>query len=60
MTIKGGLLDTGNTCISIPDEFEDDILARFEETEAGEKTGNTCYFEVEQNIEMFSLLLCRV
>lgn len=31
-----------------------------EKTSNGKSTGNKCYFQVEQNIEMFSLMLCRV
>jgi hypothetical protein len=40
MSIETALLDTGNTCISIPYNYEQDILAAFE------TKNNRCAFEV--------------
>ncbi len=38
-TVEEALLDTGNTCISIPDKFTADILEKFN------TKGNTCKFD---------------
>ena len=54
MKMGKALLDTGNTCISIPNRFEDQILKGFK------TKNNHCAFEVEKHVPMFSLLICRV
>jgi hypothetical protein len=54
MRIPKALLDTGNTCISIPRSFEQTILKQFN------TRNNRCLFMVEQDVPMFSLLLCKI
>jgi hypothetical protein len=54
MRIRTALLDTGNTCISIPRNFEKVILSKFN------TLNNKCAFIVEDNVPMFSLLICKV
>lgn len=39
--ISTALLDTGNTCLSIPDDFESEILAQFDNDD------NNCAFDNE-------------
>lgn len=54
MHIPIALLDTGNTCISIPRRFEEEMLEQFN------IGGNYCVFSVEEGITMFSILLCEI
>lgn len=54
LNITEGLLDTGNTCISIPDQYTDHILAEFK-TES-----NHCYFKDERGNTQFKILECLV
>lgn len=54
MKIGKALLDTGNTCISIPRRFESTILEQFN------TRSNKCAFVVEENIPIFSLLSCKI
>ena len=54
MSIKTALLDTGNTCISIPAHFKDQILVPFN------KGKNKCDFWLETSVPKFSLLICKV
>ena len=44
MTTKTALFDTGNTCISIPKRYENDILKQFNKGEDEDK--NECYFSI--------------
>lgn len=44
LKIKSALFDTGNTCISIPHKFEDDILNQFNRGEGNNQ--NKCFFSV--------------
>lgn len=54
MQIKKALLDTGNTCISIPRRFESEMLKQLN------TKSNKCAFMVETNIPIFSLLICKI
>ena len=54
MMIGTALLDTGNTCISIPAHFKDQILVAFN------KGKNKCSFWLEESVPKFSLLICKV
>jgi hypothetical protein len=54
MKISKALLDTGNTCISIPRTFEKTILSQFN------TVSNKCVFVVEDYVPMFSLLICKI
>ena len=54
LSISSALLDTGNTCISIPTNYESSILKEFN------KNGNKCGFDNEDNAPQFSLLRCKV
>ena len=54
MMIGTALLDTGNTCISIPAHFKDQILVAFN------KGKNKCTFWLEESVPKFSLLICKV
>lgn len=52
MPISTALLDTGNTCISIPNKYEKPILKQFN------TKSNVCGFDVEKYASQFSLLRC--
>lgn len=54
MKMSTALLDTGNTCISIPSQFTNQILAGFNQGP------NECQFWLEENVPKFSLLVCKV
>ena len=54
MRLSKALLDTGNTCISIPHRYEAKILRGFN------TKVNNCAFQVEEHVPMFSLLICRI
>lgn len=57
MSVSTGLLDTGNSCISIPKRFDTFILNEFNNAGAGY---NKCAYDNEPFNRMFSLLRCRV
>lgn len=54
LKVNTALLDTGNTCISIPSRFAIKVLDQFN------KGKNFCSFWLEQNAPQFSLLICKV
>lgn len=54
LSIDEALLDTGNTCISIPDRYTEDIINEFN-TES-----NKCHFEDERGNKQFQILECLV
>jgi pepsin A len=54
MAITSALLDTGNTCVSIPDMFSKDILKQFN------TKSNVCGYDEEEFAPQFSLLRCKV
>jgi hypothetical protein len=54
LSIFVGLLDTGNTCISIPDIFKEEILNTFNQNP------NNCTFIDEDGNAGFKLLVCLV
>src|SRR4051812_39656687 len=54
MVIPKALLDTGNTCISIPVSYEKSILDQFNKGE------NKCVFSFEESAPAYSLLKCKV
>ncbi len=54
LPIPSALLDTGNTCISVPNRYESSILKEFSQN------GNKCGFDNEDYATQFSLLRCKV
>lgn len=54
LSIFSALLDTGNTCISIPDNFTDEVLDTFNQGQ------NNCKFNPEAGNSRFNLLICLV
>lgn len=54
LSTSTALLDTGNTCISIPRQYESSILQKF-------NNGiNSCGFDKEEFAPQFSLLRCKI
>lgn len=56
MKISSAILDTGNSCISIPSAHEETILNSFNIPDST----NKCFFKNEASTPKFSLLRCRV
>lgn len=54
LPVTEALLDTGNTCISIPAEHTEEILHQFN------TKSNTCEFHAEPGNKKFDILLCTV
>ena len=57
LKISSAILDTGNTCISIPNKYQANILSAF--NTLGDNK-NLCAFDVEPYATSFSLLRCLV
>lgn len=54
LPVTEALLDTGNTCISIPIEHSEEILHQFN------TKGNLCKFEHEPGNKKFDILRCMI
>lgn len=54
MKIVKGLFDTGNTCISIPSKYSEQIKSNFNTDK------NKCVFKDEDSSQKFKILYCRV
>lgn len=54
LSVFSALLDTGNTCISIPDVFTEEVLDAFNQGQ------NNCQFHPEAGNDRFKLMFCLV